>query len=245
MDFKTKNGCSIPAVTSAQMLEIDRVAMEETGPNLYQMMENAGRNLCQLTIEKLEENWQKSSVVVLAGTGGNGGGGICAARHLVNHGVDVAVCISEKEKLKDVPAWQLHVLGSTHARIVTVFDLKNEHPDVIIDAMIGYSLTGKPRGVVLEMIQWANSRKALKISLDIPSGIDATTGDRPGFFFVSDTTLTLALPKTGLSSELAGDLYLGDIGIPLSVYDRLGLQFSNPFGKEFNVKIEGNNRQLN
>lgn len=227
------------------MLEIDRMAMEETGPNLYQMMENAGRNLCQLTMEKLEENWQKSNVLVLAGTGGNGGGGICAARHLANHGVDVAVCITNEEKLKEVPAWQLHILNSTKARILALSDLKNEHPDVIIDALIGYSLTGKPKGVVLEMIQWANETKALKISLDVPSGIDATTGDAPGVYFNPDATLTLALPKTGLSSESAGELYLGDIGIPLSVYDRLGIEFRNPFGIEFYVKIERNNRPLN
>jgi len=73
------------------MMEIDRIAMQETGPNLYQMMENAGRNLCTLTIEKLGRNWNKAKILVLAGTGGNGGGGICAARHLANRGADVTV----------------------------------------------------------------------------------------------------------------------------------------------------------
>jgi NAD(P)H-hydrate epimerase len=238
VEFKTESGLRIPAVTSAEMLEIDRMAMEETGPNLYQMMENAGRNLSLLAIEKLGENWRNSSVVVLAGTGGNGGGGICAARHLANHGVDVIVCITNETKLSEVPAWQLHILKSTPARIIQVPELKNEHPDVIIDAIIGYSLTGAPRGSALEMIQWANARQGLKISLDVPSGIDATTGDSYGVYFAPDVTHTLALPKTGLKPNITGELFLGDIGIPSSVYKRLGIQYSNPFGKEFHIKIE-------
>jgi len=67
-----------------KMREVDRVAMDETGPNLFQMMENAGRNLAELAFEKIGEGWRNAKIVVLAGTGGNGGGGICAARHLAN-----------------------------------------------------------------------------------------------------------------------------------------------------------------
>ena len=58
--------------------------MQETGPNLFQMMENAGRNLAEMALERLGGDWQEARVVVLAGTGGNGGGGITAAHHLAN-----------------------------------------------------------------------------------------------------------------------------------------------------------------
>src|SRR2546428_5077309 len=89
--FTTDTGRPVPSVTAAQMREIDRIAMEETGPNLFQMMENAGANLAALAMELLEE---PAPVVALAGPGGNGGGGICAARHLANHGIGVLLCPS-------------------------------------------------------------------------------------------------------------------------------------------------------
>src|SRR6516225_9315083 len=79
--FVTAYGVEVPAVDAAQMREVDRIAMEETGPNLFQMMENAGRNLARLAIDVLGDRWQEAKVLVLSGSGGNGGGGICAARH--------------------------------------------------------------------------------------------------------------------------------------------------------------------
>ena len=79
--FVTEHGVDVPAVDSDQMREVDRIAVEETGPNLYQMMENAGRNLASLAIEVLGKAWSEARILVLAGSGGNGGGGICAARH--------------------------------------------------------------------------------------------------------------------------------------------------------------------
>ena len=71
----TASGMEVPAVTAEQMREVDRAAMEETGPNLFQMMENAGRNLAALSMELLGNGWQQASYLVLAGSGGNGGGG--------------------------------------------------------------------------------------------------------------------------------------------------------------------------
>ena len=98
--FYTKNNIKVPAVTTEQMIEIDRIAIEETGPNLYQMMENAGRNLALTIIDKIAEI-SNPSIVILAGTGGNGGGGICAARHLANRNFNVKLAITERSKLKD------------------------------------------------------------------------------------------------------------------------------------------------
>src|SRR5215471_13623592 len=68
------SGLEVPAVTAEQMREVDRIALQETGPNLFQMMENAGRNLAALSMELLGNGWQQASYLVLAGSGGNGGG---------------------------------------------------------------------------------------------------------------------------------------------------------------------------
>lgn len=238
MKFITDNRIEVPAVTTEQMIEIDRIAMEETGPNLYQMMENAGRNLCMLTLEKLGNDWKKSSILVIAGTGGNGGGGICAARHLANHGADVTICITDVSRLKEVPAYQLHILKSTSAKVITVNELQNENPDIILDAIIGYSLTGEPTGNALKMIQWVSENSAFIISLDVPSGIDSTNGKRAVNHIKPNATLTLALPKTGLLPEVSGELFVADIGIPMVVYTKLNLQYIPPFGNCFYTKIK-------
>lgn len=210
----------IPAVTADQMIEIDRIAVEETGPNLFQMMENTGRNMVELTLRILDNN-SDQKFLVLAGKGGNGGCGICAARHLANRGYKVKVCISEPEKLSNVTDYQLHILKSTNAKIITIEKLSMEKPDLIIDAVFGYSLNGEPKGNELELIKWANKQLAIKISLDIPSGINATTGQTSKYFIKPDLTLTLALPKTGLFPELTGELYLGDIGISNSTIKKI------------------------
>jgi len=114
--FLTDTGITISAVTTEQMIEVDRVAVKETGPNLFQMMENAGRNLALQAIASLQgscEGWQTANIVVLAGSGGNGGGGICAARHLANRGMNVRLCLSSPDRLKEVSQWQHHIFQST------------------------------------------------------------------------------------------------------------------------------------
>jgi NAD(P)H-hydrate epimerase len=77
--FFTDIDKEVPALTTAEMREVDRIAIEETGSNLFQMMENAGRNLAEMALECLGTDGQKERIVALAGTGGNGGGGITAA----------------------------------------------------------------------------------------------------------------------------------------------------------------------
>jgi len=114
----SEGGIRVPAVTADQMREIDRIAMEDTGPNLFQMMENAGRTLALQTIDALGSSWRSTRVVVLAGGGGNGGGGICAARHLANRDVAVALVLSEPDRLGEVPLFQRKVFASTCGREV-------------------------------------------------------------------------------------------------------------------------------
>ena len=77
-------------VTEAEMIEVDRVMVDDLGIGLLQMMENAGRNLAQFAVDR----YGPSRVVVCTGSGGNGGGGMVAARHLANRGVPVAVTLT-------------------------------------------------------------------------------------------------------------------------------------------------------
>ncbi len=222
--FRTKDGLVVPAITTAQMREVDRVAVEDVGPNLYQMMENAGRNLASLCVELLGNRWPSAPVVVLAGTGGNGGGGICAARHLANHGGDVTLVVSDPMHLGGVPADQLTLYRATSGRLVDVRDLGTLEAELVVDAVLGYSLSGAPHGVAADLIRWMSSRTAPVLSLDVPSGVDSTTGTSPGVYVRATTTMTLAAPKTGLAADAVGELWLADIGIPREVYRRVGIQ---------------------
>jgi NAD(P)H-hydrate epimerase len=237
VSFFTPAGIEVPAVTTDQMREIDRIAMEETGPNLFQMMENAGRNLAEMTLECLGANWRQARIVVLAGTGGNGGGGIVAARHLANHGASVELCLAAPDKLGEIPAWQYKIFRSTAGKEASPRDLDKEAVLIVLDALIGYSLQSAPRGVFADLIAWANSTGAPILSLDVPSGMDSTTGETPGDFIQATWTMTLALPKTGLASGKAGQVLLADIGIPQETYRRIGLTYVPPFGDRFRVLL--------
>ncbi len=236
--FFTAAGVEVPAVTAEQMREVDRIAMEETGPNLFQMMENAGRNLALLAIEVLGRGWAKARVLVLAGGGGNGGGGICAARHLANRNVNVRLCLADPNHLGEVASLQRKIFGFASGKEIDAASLNDEEPaDLILDALIGYGLKSAPQGAAAELIHWANQANAPILSLDLPSGVNATTGETPGEFIKARWVLTLALPKTGLLPENTGELFLADIGIPEGTYRRLGLSYTSPFGDSFRVPL--------
>jgi len=244
--YRTEDGIILPAVTTEEMRELDAIATDETGPNLFQMMENAGRNLAEVVIDELKERDDRPAVVVLAGTGGNGGGGICAARHLANRGLDVTLCVSHPERLSGVPEAQRLIYGHTSGAAVDTAHLPSLQAEIVVDALIGYSLEDAPKAEARDMINWAVDQRtrfgARVVSLDLPSGVDATTGEAPGAYIRADTTLTLALPKTGLhpqgelANACAGKIRLGDIGLPSGLYARFGSPM--PFRSSFVVDLE-------
>lgn len=235
-NFQMEAGDLVPAITTEQMQKVDSLAIEKYGPNLYQMMENAGRNLALLTKQLLGQSWQKAHIIILAGTGGNGGGGICAGRHLANHGGKVQLAITKSERLGGVPADQRRIFRASAGSEQSLDSL--DKADIIIDAVIGYSLAGAPGGAALQFIQWANAQKAPKLSLDAPSGLDTTTGAVRGEYIRAAATLTLALPKTGLVPEKTGELYLGDIGIPAAVYKEIGIHCESPFSDQYIISLK-------
>ena len=198
-------------ITEADMIEIDRVMIEDLRIELLQMMENAGRNLARLTIDRFGPN----RAVVVAGSGGNGGGGMVAARHLSNAGVDVEIVTTRAvSDLAGVPAHQRDILE--RIEVGSADDVGEA--DVIVDAVIGYSLRGAPRGRSAELIAQINAAEAPVISLDTPSGLDVTTGDAPGAVVDAAVTMTLCLPKLGLrAAGPIGELYLADISVPPSI----------------------------
>ena len=205
---------SVGWITEEQMIEVDRVMIDDLDITLFQMMENAGRNLARVVLDVFDP----STVAVAAGTGGNGGGGLVAARHLANAGVDVIVAVTSADRLTPVPRHQFDVLERIGVEVRD--DLPSA--EVTIDAIIGYSLRGAPRGRSAELIDAVNSNGAT-VALDNPSGVDVTSGEVPGAAVQADVTMTLCLPKAGLRSHPnVGELLVADISVPRSVTVPLG-----------------------
>jgi NAD(P)H-hydrate epimerase len=235
--FQTEEGIVVPAVTAEQMRELDRIAMEDFSLGILQMMENAGRNLAQNVLNML--GGDEGEITILAGAGGNGGGGLCCARHLHNRGFRIHLVLDrEAVALGSAAGAQLQILQAAGLRPVAPEQAaeRMRRARIVVDALIGYSLRGVPRGRAAELIDLCNQQAARILSLDVPSGLNATTGEALGAVVRPERTLTLALPKTGLHGA-PGDLYLADIGIPPAAFDRLGLAYQPPFKKEDWIRL--------
>jgi NAD(P)H-hydrate epimerase len=212
----------IPAVTAEQMREVDRAMLEDIHIQLAQMMENAGRSLAELSLHRFGPR----QVLVLAGPGGNGGGGLVAARHLANRGAHVDVVLSEPDRMRPIPAQQLDIARRMHIDVAQ----EPRIADLVIDALIGYSLSGNPTGRAAALIDWINDQSAPVLALDTPSGLDVTNGQAGSPCVRATATMTLALPKPGLlHSGAVGELYLADISVPEVVYTRMRIQVPNIF----------------
>lgn len=151
---------------------------------------------------------------------------VCA-RRLSNWGAAVSVYLTkDATEYQGVPAQQLSNLGKMELQISqpgdTVLSSEPRGADVIVDGLIGYSLSGSPWGTAAKLIQWANKQTAPILSLDTPSGLDTSTGEVFDPAIKAAATLTLALPKHGLRSQSkqVGELYLADISVPPALYEK-------------------------
>ena len=167
--FRTVAGVAVPAITAGQMREVDRVATEEFGLSILQMMENAGRNLAENVLDML--GTAPGPVTVLAGAGGNGGGGLCCARHLHNRGFQVCLVLDrEMADLAGAARAQLQILRGAGLRPVARAQASEaiQRAQLVVDALIGYSLSGAPRGRAAELIELCCQHAARILSLDVP-----------------------------------------------------------------------------
>jgi len=216
----------VPAVTAAQMREVDRIMVEDLGISLLQMMENAGRALAELTRIHLS-GVRRQRVVVLAGRGGNGGGGMAAARRLTIWGAEVRVVLAHPEAaLAEAPARQLaslRAIGVPVHRPAEAVQLIHQ-ADVVLDALLGYSLVGPPREPEAGMIRFALMHDTPVIALDVPSGLDPDKGVPHDPTIRAKRTLSLGLPKVGLlrpeAAIAVGELWLADVSVPPGAYAR-------------------------
>jgi len=204
MTYPTVDAAAVPWLTVQQMVDADRLAVEDFGIGLLQMMEHAGRSLADLTIELFPEG----DIVVLAGGGNNGGGGLSAARHLANRGRRVAVALATADP---GPAVTHHLRTLAAMGIRPLPELPPS--PVVVDALVGYGLAGALRGRAASLAAAAGGRSV--VSLDLPSGHGAAGAVEAA------ATLTLALPKEGL--RRVRPLYVADLGLPDALWTTLGV----------------------
>jgi len=188
------------------------------------MMENAGRALSEIVCGLFDESL-KPSILVVAGTGNNGGDGAAAARHLQNHAEVTVVLLGRRARVKaEEAALQWRVLSAmSGVKVFEAFaptDLDGVKPlfdssDVILDAIFGTGVkgaVGEPQATAISMI---NGSRALRVAVDVPSGLDPDTGEDHGLVVKADVTVTLHAAKPGLLKrpDAVGRLIVQEIGI--------------------------------
>lgn len=217
------------ALTSADVAALDAAAAH-IGVSTLQLMEIAGWQVARCA-------WQRlggiGDVLVVAGRGNNGGDGLVAARHLATWGCRVrAQVLSEEQRLSELLA--AHV-ASARANGVTVHvsddpgDLRTQaqKATLIVDALLGTGLREPAREPLATAIRALNESGVAVLSVDVPSGLDATSGDAYEPCVVAASTCTLTAMKAGLWAASgrahAGEIWVGDIGMPLAAWRACGL----------------------
>ena len=199
-----------------EMAEFDRITIEELGIPSLVLMENAARGVFEVILKEFPD---AKSILVVAGKGNNGGDGIAVARwlHLNGKKVDIFLALGE---VKGDASKQLEIAKRLG---IEVFQEKPSFRsyDLIVDAVFGTGFTPPVRGKVAEIIEEINNSGVPVVSVDIPSGLSADTGEVFEPSVRANVTVTFQFPKICHvlfpASELCGKVYVVDISIPRSL----------------------------
>lgn len=224
-------------VSAAEMQELDRQTTEEVGSSARTLMETAGRAVAQAVGARLGKSRR---VVVVCGTGNNGGDGFVAASTLLERGYAVQVFVSgARSKVRSTAGdalQTLEALGETDVHWMQtnghLVALENALSgcSLVVDALIGTGFSGPVRGLAADVIALINNAGKTVIAVDMPSGVNADTGEIVGQAVRATHTVTFAFAKRGLllfpGSEHTGLLEVADIGIPQTLAQKLPVRGS-------------------
>ena len=212
-------------VTSKQMREIDRKAIEENNLSGLALMENAGLKIFQ-SLKNIYPNLRLKKIIIFSGSGNNGGDGFVVARRLYDYGVKAKVfLLAPFNKIKGEAGENLNIIDKMGVELIELKAEKLEeikgtiqNSDLIIDAILGTGLQGRVTGLKSKIIDLINVAGKEVVAIDVPSGLNADTGKIEGPCIKATYTITLALPKIGLllfpGASYAGKVTVEDIGIP-------------------------------
>ena len=209
-----------PLVTAHEMRELDRHTIESLGVPSDTLMENAGRAVAAELLRTLPDG---ASVSIVCGRGNNAGDGLVVARRLHQQDVDVCVILlGEAASLSGDAATNLERACQVGVPLAD-HEWRPPTRGVVVDAIFGTGLSRNVEGIETEWIRRINACRAKShgavqvLSIDLPSGLCADTGAVLGACIEADVTITLALPKLGLTLEpgrsAAGRILVANIGI--------------------------------
>ncbi len=207
------------ALTAQEIQDIDRMAIEEYGVPSLILMENAGRLVAE-EVRKAVRSKRSKEISVVCGCGNNAGDGFAAARYLLNAGLPVKVfLVDPSAAFKHDPLIHFQILKKMGASFSAIENEKVfRDSSVIIDAVFGVGLNREIRDPFYSAIDRINRSKKKIIAVDIPSGLDATTGKTWGISVKADVTVTFSFAKKGFyvheGPQQAGRIKVVDIGIP-------------------------------
>ncbi|MBW6508375.1 MAG: NAD(P)H-hydrate dehydratase [Desulfuromonadales bacterium] len=213
--------------SAAEMVAADRFAIDTLGIPGVVLMENAGR-ACARVLEERFSHCFPGPVMVVAGKGNNGGDGYVIARILGDHGWQVTTLVlAEPQRISGDAAIMLEILRNCSGKVIFVNDdellrqsFAELQPQLIVDALFGTGLESDVRGVAAAAIALMNAAAVALVAVDLPSGVDASTGRICGCAVRADLTVSFDHPKIGHAST-PGALYVGElevveIGIPVT-----------------------------
>lgn len=212
------------SLSRSQIQELDRRATTEYGIPSLLLMENAGRGTADLFCALIrKEELTFTQFLVLAGKGNNGGDGFVMARHLWNRGFQVQVLLlADPKELKGDTLTNWQILEKMKIPVKTSQILLHLNDaiasSIVIDAIFGTGLTKPIAGPVLDIIRLVNQSGRPVLSLDLPSGMDADTGEPLPECIHATWTATMGAPKKGFNHSEAfsslGQVFVMDIGWP-------------------------------
>ncbi len=219
------------AFTVAQAKRLDHLAIHTLGIPSIVLMESAGRAAAQEVLEVLKHKKQKS-VCIFCGSGNNGGDGLVVARYLFNQSIKVKVfLIGDLRNLKQDPSINYQILKKLRCPVKFIRAVNAEvsqclrRADVIVDAIFGIGLARQIEEPFKLIIEAINRSKKYVLALDVPSGLDATSGKILGVCVKAACTVTFAVMKTGFSKNsgprYTGKVVVADIGIPKELERRV------------------------
>jgi hydroxyethylthiazole kinase-like uncharacterized protein yjeF len=230
-------------LTAAEMREVDRLTTERYRVPGLTLMENAGKSVAEF-IQWRFPDFARRPIVVMCGKGNNGGDGFVAARHLLKIGAKPRVNLfADPRKLKGDALSNLNRWKKAGGKITVVRDasalnsskLSFSDAPIVVDALLGTGASGAVEGVIREMIERINLRADAVVSIDIPSGLHADTGEVLGAAIEADYTVTFTAPKPGLflsaGPRNVGQLAVRQIGSPPELVEETGkgnLRWSEP-----------------
>jgi hydroxyethylthiazole kinase-like uncharacterized protein yjeF len=224
-------------VTADQMKALDSRTVREVGIPGAVLMENAGRGTVEAMLYCFPDQ-KNGPIHVLCGRGNNGGDGFVIARYFLNLGAEVMVyLLTSADRVQGDAGINLEAYRKMGGTILEIEDetafngIKDElgRASIIVDALLGTGLSSEVKGLYRAVIDQLNSFKNIPIvSVDVPSGLDATTGKILGSAVKAALTCTYGLPKIGHFTypgrENTGELEVIDIGIPESLIKASGIK---------------------